>query len=157
LVLDGGSCAVGVESTVVDLCGPGLWLLRAGGVTLEELEALAGPVLQPDQDESRPRAPGQLSSHYAPDLPLRLDACSVDDDEALLAFGPAPLTGAAATRNLSETGDLREAASRLFALLRALDRPAFRTIAVMPIPDRGLGAAINDRLRRAAAPRPRHG
>jgi L-threonylcarbamoyladenylate synthase len=94
-----------------------------------------------------------LPSHYAPSLPLRLDATEVNPDEALLAFGkPAP-EGAKETRWLSRSGDLREAAANLFAALRALDRPGFAAIAVMPIPEHGLGLALNDRLRRAAAPR----
>ncbi len=94
-----------------------------------------------------------LSTHYAPRRPLRPDATEVGPDEALIAFGPAPLEGAAATRNLSQAGDATEAAANLFAALHELDRPEFAAIAVMPIPDAGLGAAINDRLRRAAAPR----
>jgi L-threonylcarbamoyladenylate synthase len=95
-----------------------------------------------------------LTSHYAPGLPVRLDATSVGDDEALLAFGPDQfLRGGAVRMNLSTNGDLTEAASNLFAMLRALDRPGLSGIAVMPVPDKGLGTAINDRLRRAAAPR----
>ncbi|HZT52524.1 MAG TPA: Sua5 family C-terminal domain-containing protein, partial [Stellaceae bacterium] len=92
-------------------------------------------------------------SHYAPRRPLRLEARTVAGDEALLAFGPDPPAGAARTLSLSVTGDLVEAAANLFAALRALDRPEFAVIAVMPIPEHGLGLAINDRLRRAAAPR----
>jgi L-threonylcarbamoyladenylate synthase len=153
MVLDGGPCAVGVESTVVDLCGPQPLLLRAGGVTREALEAEVGPLAVVAAGAYRPRSPGQLSSHYAPERPVRLNVRGVARDEALLAFGPHPLAGAAAIRNLSESGDLVEAAARLFAALRELDRPGVRAIAVMPIPDHGLGAAINDRLRRAAAPR----
>ncbi|MCH8998050.1 MAG: translation factor Sua5, partial [Proteobacteria bacterium] len=126
-------------------------LLRPGGVTAAALEPLVGRVLLADAD-SAIKSPGMLSHHYAPTRPLRLDATEVGPDEALLAFGPAPLAGAAATRNLSEAGDPTEAAARLFAALHELDRPEFAAIAVMPIPDAGLGAAINDRLRRAAAP-----
>jgi L-threonylcarbamoyladenylate synthase len=100
------------------------------------------------------RAPGQLASHYAPERPLRLDACDAAPDEALLAFGPDPCPGAALTVNLSESGDLAEAAANLFAMLHRLDRPGVRAIAVMPIPGAGLGEAIRDRLQRAAAPRP---
>jgi L-threonylcarbamoyladenylate synthase len=100
--------------------------------------------------EDAPRAPGMLASHYAPSLPLRLNARSVDAGEALLAFGPDAPSGAAATRWLSKIADIEEAAANLFAMLRVLDRPDFTAIAVMPIPEHGLGRAINDRLRRAA-------
>ena len=101
----------------------------------------------------RPRGPGMLRSHYAPRLPVRLDATGVDADEALLAFGPGAPEGAAESLNLSPAGDLTEAAANLFAMLRALDRPGRAAIAVVPVPEHGLGLAINDRLRRAAAPR----
>jgi L-threonylcarbamoyladenylate synthase len=101
----------------------------------------------------RPTSPGQLASHYAPRLPVRLDATSVEPDEALLAFGPNPPAGALATLNLSPTADLAEAARNLFAMLRELDLSGASRIAVMPIPAEGLGEAIRDRLRRAAAPR----
>ncbi|MDF2764424.1 MAG: threonylcarbamoyl-AMP synthase [Rhodospirillales bacterium] len=152
LILDGGPCPVGVESTVVDLCGERSRLLRPGAVTLEQLRAELGEV-DVGADETRPSSPGQLASHYAPDRPLRLNATEVAADEALLAFGPAPLTGALVTRNLSPSGDLIEAAANLFAYLRELDRSGARAIAAMPIPEQGLGLAINDRLRRAASPR----
>lgn len=156
LVLDGGPCRIGVESTVIDLCGDRAALLRPGGVPLEEITALIGAVQDATEggDPTAPRSPGQLLSHYAPERPLRLGATSVASDEALLAFGPAVPQGAAVTANLSPTGDLTEAAARLFALLRQLDRPGIARIAVMPIPEHGLGRAINDRLRRAAAPGP---
>ena len=155
LVLDGGPCQVGVESTVVDLGEPGVArLLRPGGLSRERLEALVGPLESADKSDSRPRAPGQLESHYAPLLPVRLDATEVASDEALLAFGPEPPTGALATLNLSPAGDLDEAARNLFAMLRELDRSGAARIAVMPVPAHGLGEAIGDRLRRAAAPRP---
>jgi L-threonylcarbamoyladenylate synthase len=148
-ILDGGPCAVGLESTVLDLSGVRPLLLRPGGLPLEELEAALGPIERAGAGET-PRAPGMLASHYAPALPLRLDAAAVAPDEALLAFGPNPPAGAARTLNLSTAGDLVEAAANLFAALRALDRPDVRAIAVMPIPGHGLGLAINDRLRRAA-------
>lgn len=156
LVLDGGPCPVGVESTVVDLSGSGgARLLRPGGLSRERLEELVGPLGGASPVEgARPLSPGQLASHYAPRLPVRLDAAEVAADEALLAFGPAPLPGALATLNLSPAGDLDEAAHNLFAMLRDLDRSGARQIAVMPVPARGLGEAIGDRLRRAAAPRP---
>jgi L-threonylcarbamoyladenylate synthase len=153
LVLDGGACSVGLESTVLDLSGGAPTLLRPGGVTLETLSALLGDIAVAGGDPSAPRSPGQLASHYAPTLPLRLEATTALPGEALLAFGRETPTGFAETLNLSESGDLAEAAANLFALLRRLDRPQFTGIAVMPIPERALGRAINDRLRRAAAPR----
>ncbi len=152
LILDGGPCPVGLESTVLDLSGEGPALLRPGGVTAAALEALLGRVLPADAG-STIKSPGMLNHHYAPRRPLRLEAVEIGAHEALLAFGPAPLEGAATTRNLSQAGDTTEAAANLFAALHELDRPEFAAIAVMPIPDAGLGAAINDRLRRAAAPR----
>ncbi len=160
-VLDSGPCAVGVESTVLDLSGPQPVLLRPGGVTLEALEACLGPVLL-GAPIAGPicggalRSPGLLASHYAPSLPVRLDAVSVAEDEALLAFGPPP-PGSRCVFQLSESGSTAEAAARLFQGLRWLDAEGARLgavrIAAMPIPDTGLGAAIEDRLRRAAAPR----
>jgi L-threonylcarbamoyladenylate synthase len=161
-VLDGGPCAVGVESTVLDLSGGGAVLLRPGGVPAEAIEAAIGPVGRPVPQAAAEatrslRSPGMLISHYAPSLPVRLDARQVGPDEALLAFGPAPLPGAGALWNLSPGGDTREAAARLFAGLRWLDaegrRLGLARIAAMPVPAAGLGAAINDRLARAAAPR----
>jgi len=158
-VLDGGPCPVGVESTVLGLSGTDAVLLRPGGVPLEAIEAAIGPVgraLPPGAGAESPISPGMLLSHYAPGLPVRLGATQVAADEALLAFGP-PLPGAAVTWNLSEKGNLREAAARLFAGLRWLDaegtRRGCRRIAAMPVPETGLGLAINDRLTRAAAPR----
>ncbi len=156
LVLDGGRCPVGVESTVVDLTAAQPTLLRPGGATREAIEAVIGPLARAPAvgTPGALHAPGQLESHYAPALPVRLDALSVADDEAFLAFGPDVPGGAALTLNLSPAGDMGEAAANLFAMLRTLDRPDLRGIAVAPIPDHGLGLAINDRLRRAAAPRP---
>jgi L-threonylcarbamoyladenylate synthase len=148
VILDGGPCRVGVESTVVDLSGDRPALLRPGGVTSEAIEAIVGPLSS--AGEGPLRSPGQLESHYAPVLPVRLGATEARPGEALLAFGPT----AGGVRNLSPSGDLTEAAANLFAFLRALDRPEHSAIAVMPIPEQGLGRAINDRLRRAAAPRP---
>jgi L-threonylcarbamoyladenylate synthase len=160
MILDGGRCPMGIESTVVDLTGPTPLLLRPGGVTEDELAAVIGPpASSSDASTEKPKSPGLLASHYAPDLPLRMNAAALRPGEALLAFGPAPLAGDALVENLSLGGDLVEAAANLFAMLRSLDRPGLAGIAVMPIPDRGLGRAINDRLRRAAAARPlqRHG
>jgi L-threonylcarbamoyladenylate synthase len=141
---------------VLDLTG-GAVLLRPGGVPAEAIEAEIGvigrPIALAAVEAARTlRSPGLMVSHYAPALPVRLNAISVERDEALLAFGP-PLPGAARIWQLSETRDLQEAAARLFAGLRALDVPGLQAIAVMPVPDLGLGAAINDRLSRAAAPR----
>jgi L-threonylcarbamoyladenylate synthase len=153
LVLDGGRCHVGLESTVLDLSTDRPVLLRPGGLALEEIESLVGPVTRAVEDPAAPRSPGMLASHYAPRLPVRLEAHSAQPGEALLAFGPDAPPGFAETLFLSRTGDLAEAAANLFRSLRVLDRPDFAGIAVMPIPERGLGLAINDRLRRAAAPR----
>ena len=157
LVLDGGPCPVGLESTVLDLTAGRPRLLRPGAVTRAELEAVVGPLAAAEAGEASAagplKSPGLLKSHYAPSRPVRLNAEAVARDEALLAFGPHPLAGAARTVNLSERGDLLEAAARLFAGLRSLDRPDISAIAVMPIPQDGLGEAINDRLARAAAPR----
>ncbi len=150
-VLDCGACQVGVESTVLDLSGEQAVLLRPGGATVEAIEAVIGTVARHQESEVF-RSPGMLRSHYAPNVPVRLDAQDVTRDEALLAFGP-PLSGTGVVFNLSETGDLTEAAARLFAGLRTLDTKGLQRIAVMPIPEIGLGRAINDRLRRAAAPR----
>jgi L-threonylcarbamoyladenylate synthase len=149
LVLDGGPCEVGLESTVLDVTGETPVLLRPGGVPVEEIGVRvdfpgAGPI----------RSPGMLESHYAPGLPVRLRATAAWPGEALLGFGPGEAPpGFAAVRWLSRTGNLVEAAANLFAGLRALDRPEFAGIAVMPIPEEGLGRAINDRLARAAAQR----
>jgi len=150
-VLDSGPCAVGVESTVLDLRDAPA-LLRPGGATIEAIEALIGPVRR-GAPAGAVRSPGMLASHYAPTLPLRLEATAVAPDEALLAFGKAP-AGAAVMVNLSEQANLEEAAARLFSALRQLDaegqRRGLRGIAAMTVPSHGLGVAINDRLRRAA-------
>jgi L-threonylcarbamoyladenylate synthase len=152
LILDGGPTAHGLESTVLDATGATLVLLRPGAATAEVIEAVLGePLARPARADARPRSPGQLVSHYAPTTPLRLDVASAEPGEALLAFGPAPFHDGPAF-NLSPSGDLIEAAANLFAALRTLDKSGASAIAVMPIPDVGLGEAINDRLRRAAAP-----
>lgn len=153
MILDGGPCPVGLESTVIDLTGGEAQLLRPGGIAAEEIEAAIGPLSPAGGGPGGPRSPGQLTSHYAPDVALRIEARTVGQDEALLAFGPEPPEGAAETLNLSPTGDLVEASANFFAMLRALDRPSRKCIAVMPVPGHGLGLAINDRLARAAAPR----
>ncbi len=149
LIIDGGACRVGLESTVLDLSEAAATILRPGTITAEQIAAVIGPVSVSHDDPAAPKSPGQLASHYAPSLPLRLNAARADEGEALLGFGPGP-----ATLNLSPAGDLVEAAANLFAMLRALDEPSrFRAIAVMPIPAAGIGIAINDRLARAAAPK----
>ena len=148
-VLNGGACAVGLESTIV-LADPDPVLLRPGGVPVEVLEAALGEALVTGGDAGKPTSPGQLASHYAPDAPVRLNVTEAMAGEVLVGFGS--VTGAL---SLSETGDLVEAAARLFQILREADRlagPGGR-IAFAPVPERGLGRAINDRLRRAAAPR----
>ncbi|NQU62378.1 MAG: threonylcarbamoyl-AMP synthase [Rhodospirillales bacterium] len=152
MILDGGPCRVGIESTVIDLSIATPTLLRPGGVTAEDIEAVIGPLALPSgsPDESAAKkSPGMMDRHYAPDLPLRLNATEAGPDEAFLGFGPEAPEG---IMNLSPTGDLGEAASNLFAMIRVLDGPPFKGIAVMPIPDVGLGCAINDRLNRAAKP-----
>jgi L-threonylcarbamoyladenylate synthase len=153
LIIDGGPASVGVESTIVSCLGLPT-LLRPGGLPREAIErVLARPLaIAAATSDEAPLAPGMLASHYAPKAMLRLNAIEVRPGEALLAFGPdAPR--AATALNLSASGDLIEAAANLFSHLRALDA-AGATIAVMPVPNEGLGEAINDRLGRAAAPRP---
>jgi L-threonylcarbamoyladenylate synthase len=153
LILDGGPCPIGIESTVLDLTGTSPVLLRPGGVSLERLTEVFGTIAGAPADEHAPRSPGRLPNHYAPSLPVRLDTREARLGEALLAFGPDAPRGFAEVLWLSRTGDLGEAAANLFAMLRRVDRPDFSGIAVMPIPEHGLGRAINDRLRRAAVPR----
>ena len=163
LLIDAGPTPVGLESTIVGLIDGIPRLLRPGGIAREDLEAVLGrplagaapPRAAHDRDAA-PLAPGMLTSHYAPEARMRLDATSLAPGEALLAFGADDLPGreeAAAVEQLSASGDLHEAAARLFSALRRLDASGATTIAVMPVPREGLGEAINDRLRRAAAPR----
>lgn len=155
-VLDGGDCAVGLESTILGFEEGEPVLLRPGGVTVEALQAVLGPVRAVGvvEDET-PTAPGQMTSHYAPGAMLRLDAMEPRLGEAWLGFGPGPARGSAISLNLSLRGSPEEAAANLFAHLRTLDTllDGKGTIAVAPIPADGLGHAINDRLARAAAPR----
>jgi L-threonylcarbamoyladenylate synthase len=152
MVIDGGNCAVGVESTIVSCLGERV-LLRPGGLARERIERVLGRALAvaPLADDT-PLAPGMLASHYAPKAKLRLNAAAPRAGEALLAFGTAP-EFSGTTLNLSPRGDLIEAAANLFSHLRALDAAGARSIAVMNVPHDGLGEAINDRLSRAAAPR----
>ncbi|MEZ5810712.1 MAG: L-threonylcarbamoyladenylate synthase [Rhizobiaceae bacterium] len=156
LIVDGGAARIGVESTIVRVADGQLTLLRPGGVPAEDIEAATGKPVRRSETGAAVEAPGMLASHYAPAARLRLEIASVRPGEALLAFGPHRANGvekAMATRNLSAGGDLREAAANLFAHLHELDASGAATIAVEPVPGDGLGAAINDRLARAAAPR----
>jgi L-threonylcarbamoyladenylate synthase len=155
LIVDGGATPVGVESTIVKVEGGRLLLLRPGGIAVEAIEEAAGSKVERAAG-GEVQAPGMMTSHYAPASTIRLNVAEVQPGEALLAFGPDRAKGAeqaAAVRNLSADGDLREAAAALFSALRALDHIGASAIAVEPVPAHGLGAAINDRLRRAAAPR----
>lgn len=169
VILAAGACDVGVESSVLDLSTDVPTLLRPGGITREMIaDALGCDVALLDMDaikdetDGQPKSPGMLLKHYAPKIPVRLNAVDVEPGEALLAFGSLKFMGIkgggrasdlpdSAIRNLSESQDLHEAASNLFAMMRALDLNAHKAIAVMNIPDHGIGCAINDRLRRAAA------
>lgn len=147
-VVDGGPCPVGLESTVIGLTGSQALLLRPGGIPAAAIEAVLGAPLGRPQS-AKLESPGMLLKHYAPSRPVRLDATAAHGNEGLLSFGPA-LPGFAAYFSLSDTGDLTEAAAKLYAGLHALDRADLDGIAVMPIPEEGIGAAILDRLRRAA-------
>lgn len=159
LLIDAGPTPVGVESTIIALTDVRPRLLRPGGIERQAIEAALGETLAPPlaRPDDAPDAPGMLASHYAPRAALRLDATHVEPGEALLAFGPDLPPGAdeaGAIVQLSARGELREAAARLFTAMRTLDASGADRIAAMPVPDTGLGEAINDRLRRAAAPRP---
>lgn len=160
-ILAGGACGVGLESTVLDLSGEVPVIVRPGAITAEDLTEYLGAVGYDTGNHDKPRSPGQLLKHYAPSIPVRLDAVDVEDGEALLGFGSLKFMGikgggfakdlpANHLRNLSEKGDLHEAAANLFRMLRELDNGSATRIAVMNIPDKGLGIAINDRLKRAA-------
>ena len=144
--LDGGPCAVGLESTVVALLDGPPRLLRPGAITRAQIEELIGPLAEAEADARR--SPGRLARHYAPDASVRLAATEPQPGEAFLAFGEGPV--GANVFNLSPSGDLAEAAANLFRLLRAADATRPTAIAVAPVPEYGLGEAINDRLRRAA-------
>lgn len=163
LILAGGKSAVGLESTVLDMTGNVPVMLRPGGVTREDIEMQLGIKIETSFDVAKeaPKSPGQLLRHYAPKTPLRLKAVDVAPGEALLAFGSTRFMGvkggghakdlpAGSLMNLSETGDLATAAANLFTMLHQLDAGGYKGIAVMDIPDTGLGIAINDRLKRAA-------
>ncbi len=153
IVLDSGPSELGIESTVVGARSAPIQILRPGSVSKEDIEEKTGIETRYAADKPAPQSPGQLASHYAPEAEVRLGATDVRDGEALLAFGPVVPDGAMALRNLSEKSDLVEAAANLFRMLRELDQSGARMIAVMAIPDKGIGHALNDRLKRAAAPR----
>ena len=149
MILDGGPCTLGLESTVLGIDGDEVSLLRLGALPRQEIETLLGHKLAAREAGSHVTSPGQLATHYAPVTPLRLDAGKPRRGEAFLAFGPNAPSFAGPAINLSRRGDLVEAAANFFATLRTLDEAGVETIAVMPIPDHGLGEAINDRLKRA--------
>lgn len=150
MILDGGPCRVGVESTVLDLSGPDAVILRPGGISADTISASIGELIERGAGAVA-RSPGLRHVHYAPRLPLRLDTDDPHPMEALIAFGREVPEGFGTVINLSPRGDLREAASNLYAALHEIDQGPWRGIAVMPIPNQGIGIAINDRLRRAAA------
>ncbi|WOC15355.1 L-threonylcarbamoyladenylate synthase [Pseudochrobactrum sp. MP213Fo] len=156
LIVDGGACVVGLESTIVKIEGEKAYLLRPGGLAAEDIEAFIGqPLLRLDQ-RAAIQAPGMLASHYAPNAAMRLNSEEVREGEALLAFGfdrANHAERAVMVLNLSPSGDLHEAAVHLFDYMKQLDAAGAATIAVEPVPHHGLGEAINDRLSRAAAPR----
>ena len=150
LIVDGGACKIGVESTIIDMSAENPCLLRAGGIPLEDLEREVGNIQVLGKDQQVLKAPGMLSRHYATQIPLRINAKELHEGEALLAFGGRTLGKAVAVCNLSRAGDLNEAAANLFDMMRQLDKPEYTGIAVMEVPEVGLGRAINDRLRRAS-------
>jgi L-threonylcarbamoyladenylate synthase len=161
MILDGGPCGVGLESTVIDLTTDQVVMLRPGGITRDQVaEILGTDVVMAETDDNAPKSPGMLTSHYAPGLPVRLNADAPDQKkyghEILLAFGDCVTKGFDKVLWLSKTGDDREAAANLFAKLHEADQPRFDGIAIAPIPDTGLGLAINDRMKRASAPRALH-
>lgn len=147
IILDGGACRVGLESTVVEVTESACTLLRPGGITSSELEQVIGNLSIADGSPDAPKSPGMMARHYAPATPVILNATTQEVSGAYLGFGPDTPD---ATLNLSVSGDLKEAAANLFAMLRQLDNGNFSSIAISPVPETGLGQAINDRLRRAA-------
>lgn len=151
-VIDGGPCRVGVESTILDLSQKHPMVLRPGAISYDDLNRVLGNVQSLSPSTSQPvRAPGMTKRHYAPKIPLHINVTAVLSTQALLAFGADVLDGAAATLNLSVSGNIDEAAANLFKMLAELDQPCYTAIAVMPIPHIGVGMAINDRLQRGAA------
>ena len=153
MIIDGGACKKGIESTIVRVDGNSIEMLRPGSITPSDIEeAIDVNVINQVKTTDKPNAPGQLESHYAPETKMRLNATQISDGEALLAFGSVENNNKA-NLNLSTSGNLVEAAANLFSMMRELDQMNFKSIAVSPIPEIGLGIAINDRLRRAAAPK----
>jgi L-threonylcarbamoyladenylate synthase len=151
MIINGGDCDIGIESTVIDLSSETPTLLRHGFITITELEDALETKILSNSNDVNIKSPGQLLSHYAPSLPVRINATKVNENEALLAFGSNILQNAKTTLNLSESGDLKEAAANLFKLMRELDNPSlYQAIAIMPIPQNDIGLAINDRLTRAS-------
>ncbi|GAA5100062.1 L-threonylcarbamoyladenylate synthase [Bartonella acomydis] len=156
LILDGGVCKIGIESTIIKVCGENIYLLRPGGLAAQNIEEVARKSLKRIDQQTEIEAPGMLKSHYAPNAMMRLNVNKVESGEALLAFGRKRVMGvenAVSVLNLSESGQLEEAAFHLFQYMSELDSLKVRSIAVEPIPLYGLGEAINDRLIRAAAPK----
>lgn len=151
LILDDGPCPIGIESTILDMTQERPHLLRAGGLSLEEIQIIVGPVVCAVSSDALIKSPGQLKRHYAPQKPLRMNVLTPTSTEAYLTFGPGPFKNSPAyTLNLSEQGSLQEAACNLFSMLRLLDDSPTEGIAVHPIPFKGLGLGINDRLQRAS-------
>lgn len=150
LIIDGGICEGGLESTILDLTLNIPTILRPGLITPEAIEEILQCRVLRSSPNSLFKAPGQMKRHYAPHIPLRLNVTNVSSSEALLAFGPSPLSGGAKMLNLSQDGNLEEAAANLFRMMHELDQPFFSGIAVMPISSEAIGVAINDRLCRAA-------
>ena len=149
IILDGGDCRVGLESTVLDVSGANPAILRPGYITQTDIQNNFGPIFLASKT-AKITAPGMLESHYAPNCKVRLNAACIQTGEVFLGFGKNSISG---SKNLSETAELNEAAANLFRMLRDLDQNNITGIAVAPIPEHGLGIAINDRLKRAAAPR----
>lgn len=156
LILDQSSCDLGVESTIIKVDGDNVYLLRPGGIAAEDIESITGKSLIRVDENTKIEAPGMLKSHYAPNAKMRLNANSVSPKEALITLGDACIEGANTAKaefNLSPSGDLKEAAHNLFDMMIMADKVGADMIAVAPVPNEGLGEAINDRLKRAAAPR----
>lgn len=152
MIIDGGPCEKGIESTIVEIKDNQVILLRPGNVTEDDIKEITGITVRTHRENTKaPNAPGQLKSHYAPETSMRLNVTSPNKNEGYLAFGPSPV--GENILNLSPTGDLTEAAANLFSMMRKLDQLKLSAIAVAPIPQTGLGRAINDRLKRAAAPK----
>ena len=151
-ILDGGKCKVGIESTIIDLTKKNIFLLRPGGLEISKIEKILGLKILPHKNTSpsRPKSPGQMNFHYAPRVPLRINIKRIVPSEALLSFGKHKHRSFKKELNLSFRGNLKEAASNLFKMLHTLDKKKFSSIAVMPIPKKGLGIAINDRLLKAS-------